>query len=275
MVISPVSAYTDPELKALLPSSYEVGVIPRAFLVPGERVLFETRPSLAARYWGRIAFLAFWGFLFVLGSFGVPGGLDVTALVFGVIILLLIAYPVLQWRRSAYGITDQRILRVDGVREQDLMAATYDQVQSLSRISGSYGGLRFELFGPTPTGWWASHKGRRIDWDSLRESPQVYQFVQTAFARHFHAAAPPTSTTPSAPSVPASAPYPMAATSPPAPRYPGPAASPPPPRTPYYPRSPPGGAMRCPACGYPVDTSKVNPALPQCPRCLFLLPVQR
>ena len=242
--------------------------------MPGERVLFESRPSLAARYWGRIAFLAFWGSLLILGPFEVPGGLDVPGLGLGVMLLLLFASPVLPWHRSAYGITDQRILRVDGVRQQDLMSATYDQVQSLSRISGSYGGLRFELFGPAPTGWWASHKGRRIDWDSLGESAQVYQLVQTAFARHFHTAPPPTSATPSAPSFPAPGPYPMAATSPPAPRYPGPAASPPAPRAPYYPRSPPGGAIRCPACGYPVDTSKVNPALPECPRCLCLLPVQ-
>ncbi|MCI4373436.1 MAG: PH domain-containing protein [Thermoplasmata archaeon] len=183
---------TETDLLLNLPPTNDPGVFPRSLLTGDERILFETRPSLVSLYWGRLTVLIIWFLLFTGatigdGSFSGPLLLAVAAfLVLDAPALLLIIVCVLLWRRTTYALTDRRVMRLSGLRRTNFVDAPYDQIQNLSLVSGSSGGIKFDATPPNaPTRLIGGRKfAKTIYWNSLVDAPRVYTFVQQAFSLH-------------------------------------------------------------------------------------------
>jgi hypothetical protein len=173
---------TEAELVRAVPASHRPGVFPRSLLLPGERVLFETRPSYWGRYWGRTTGFILFGLLF-LGPIASPGYVENPAFgFFEALAVVLIVVTVLAWRGTAYALTNGRVLSVSGVRSGDFREINYDRVTNLSLGPGSNGPVRFETTpGPTPGSRHSGGKQQTIEWKSIPQSAAVYQFVQNAF----------------------------------------------------------------------------------------------
>ncbi|MCI4320203.1 MAG: hypothetical protein L3J87_05555 [Thermoplasmata archaeon] len=173
---------TEADLLVQLPPTNQPGALPRELLPPGEHVLFETRPGFFALYWGRLIVIL----LFLALFFGVAAT-SVSALPGGVILgtpfLLWLIVLVVQWRHQVYALTDQRVIRVSGVRGSQFQDASYVQVHNLATEPGISGGLRFDTTPPSAYGGGA-HAGRQrpLRWDGIAKAPLVYAFVQEAFA---------------------------------------------------------------------------------------------
>ena len=184
MASSDAGPRTEAELLQRLPASNVPGAFPREILPPNERILFETRPRLFALYWGRSVWTFFWSGLALLALAVDPSNWEGSV---GIIVLfglpLWVSVPF--WWKSAYALTDRRVLRVAGLRGSDFQEATYEQVQNLTTEPGISGGLRFDTsppvgaFGHAP-GWAA--KQRPLRWQAIANAPRVYEFVQEAFA---------------------------------------------------------------------------------------------
>jgi hypothetical protein len=187
---------TETDLLLNLPPTNQPGVFPRSLLTGDERVLFETRPSLVAMYWGRLVLFLLWAVLFFAATIwsSIPSsGIAVilaAVLLFDVPPVVLITLYVLLWRQTVYALTDRRVLRLSGLRRTNLVDANYDQVQNLSPVSGFSGGIKFDATPPhAPTGLMGGRKfAKTIYWNALSDSPRVYTFVQQAFALHVHTA---------------------------------------------------------------------------------------
>jgi hypothetical protein len=173
---------TEADLLSILPRSNRPGVFPRDLLSPGERVLFETRPSLAGLYWGRLTVLILLELLFVDVTIGLPtnplGGF------FCALFALVIAYYVLKWRSTAYALTHRRVLSVSGLRQPTLLDALFDQVRNLRLEPGFSGGIKFDATPPdAPTTFLGGRKyAKTIYWKALPLASRTYEFVQQAFA---------------------------------------------------------------------------------------------
>lgn len=179
---------TEADLLIGRPASNRPGAFPRDLLSPGERVLYETRPTYVGLYLGRtivlVVFLLLWLFVSIELVTN-PAGWFFVAL-----FLVLVIYCVLLWQRTAYALTDLRVVRVSGLRRTDFLDAAYDQIQNLALRPGLSGGVRFDATPPNaPSGVIAGRKfARTINWRALPEPPAVYGFVQRAFALHEHQA---------------------------------------------------------------------------------------
>ena len=105
----------------------------------------------------------------------VVGGVTAAVLVFGLPIVVL----VMAWYRTAYALTDRRVLLVSGLFSRTFRAAAYDEVQSLSPSAGNWGNITFD----TVVGrrGLLSSGGQRIVWSKVPYTAQVYDFIQTAF----------------------------------------------------------------------------------------------
>lgn len=175
-------ARSESELLAQLPPSNTPGILPRELLPPGERVLFETRPSILALYWGRLTFLALYLALFISLGISAPAAIP-GSIFFSSFAVIWLAYIYFQWRSRIYALTDQRVIRVSGLRGSTFQDAAYSQIHNLSTEAGLSGGLRFDTtppsFGP---GYPAPTRTRPLRWDGLSDTPRVYSFVQQAFA---------------------------------------------------------------------------------------------
>jgi hypothetical protein len=172
------------ELLQTVPPSNQSGVFPRALLNTGERLYYEARPSLWGRYWGRIVLLIL-GVLFFLIGVGSPGYVENPAfLFFEGLFFLLILLTVILWSRTVYALSAQRVLKVSGLRQGVLEEADYDQVTNLSLIPSSGGTLSFDLVPMVAATPQPSARGRtaKLLWTAARQAPQVYAFVQRAFA---------------------------------------------------------------------------------------------
>lgn len=144
-------------------------------------MLFETRPSLFALYWGRIVLIVLLLALFVWA--GVAGGAAPGAAILGTPVAIWLIVILLQWRGRTYALTDRRVIRTSGIRGTTFEDATYAQIRNLGLAPGYAGGLRFDTTPPPgPNGPVASHRPRVLRWDGLPEAPRVYAFVQAAFA---------------------------------------------------------------------------------------------
>lgn len=173
---------TEADLLTVLPRTNRPGVFPRELLAPGERVLFETRPSLLGLYWGRFVVLALLLLLFGYVAAGLPAnpfGWFVLA-----VVTILIVYYVLKWRSTAYALTHRRVLSVSGVRQPELMDALFRQIQNLRNEPGISGGVKFDATPPeAPTRRLGGRKyAKTIFWRALPDSAGIYSFVQQAFA---------------------------------------------------------------------------------------------
>ncbi len=173
---------TEADLLTVVPGTNQPGVFPRDLLGPGERVLFETRPSLFGLYWGRLVVLALLVLLFAYVAAGLPAN-PFGWFCLGLFLILMIYY-VLKWRSTAYALTHRRVLRVSGVRQPELLDALFWQIQNLRNEPGVSGGIKFDATPlASPTGVLGGRKyAKTIYWDALPDSAQVYAFVQQAFA---------------------------------------------------------------------------------------------
>ncbi len=173
---------TEADLLTVVPGTNRANAFPRELLDPGERVLFETRPSLFGLYWGRFVLLAllllFFGYIAAKLPTN-PFGWFLVAL-----FTLLIVYYVLKGRSTAYALTHRRVLTVVGIRQPSVMDALYGQIQNLRLEPGVSGGVKFDATPPeAPVGLLGGRKyAKTIYWRALPESALVYAFVQQAFA---------------------------------------------------------------------------------------------
>lgn len=182
-----VSPGAFPETEAALlrdvPESNRPNVLPRELLLRGERVYFETRPGLLARYWGRLTLVvvveAFLVFALVIPGDSDPGGVGFFVALVGLIILLIL----LAWRGTSYALTDRRVLAVSGIMHGGLEQASYEEIQSFSSTPGSTADLIFDARAVAPSGLRPVRRSRgaRIVWRSVEKAPSVYAFVQETF----------------------------------------------------------------------------------------------
>lgn len=163
------------------PVSNQPGVFPRKLIEPHESVLFETRPGLWGKYWPGLVFFGFF-FVTVLGGSVLDGqllsGIAIVVVLFGIPIALI----VLAWMRTAYALTDRRVLSVSGLFSRSFQMAGYDEVQNLTAGSGSSGTIVFDT-NTTRRGLLArgSRMSQRIVWSKVPYCGQVYEFIQHAF----------------------------------------------------------------------------------------------
>ncbi len=173
---------TEAELLPWRPPSHRAGAFPAELLSPGERVLFETKPSLLGLYWGRLVVLILLDLLWIGLAVGLPT--NPTGGLFAGVTTLVIVYYVLKWRSSAYALTNRRVLAVVGIRQPDVAAALLDQVQNLKLEGGSSGGIKFDATPPdAPTNFLGGRRfAKTIYWRALPLASRTYEFVQQAFA---------------------------------------------------------------------------------------------
>jgi hypothetical protein len=216
------------ELLSRLPSSNRPGALRREHLPPTERVLFETRPSLVALYWGRLLFLGLYlGFFLAVGA-SAPFVAGPGALLVAIPGFVWLGVIYLQWTHRVYALTDQRVIQISGIRGTDFQDATYAQVQNLSRTSE---GIVFDTTPPpTATELRVRPSHLKLRWEGISDAPRVYAFVQEAFTlglrrQQLLAAAREAVNRISESSV------------------------------------------RCAYCGGPIDLARLDPANTRCPRC--------
>lgn len=156
-------------------------MFPPQYLGPGERILFETRPSLLRLYWGRLTVYVLL-FLIFLGPVEEPSYLTNPAFpFFEGFFLLLIALTVYAGRRTAYALTDRQVLATSGIFGGSSVQAAYDQVQNLTVGVGETADIVFTTVETRGLSLGGRSGGRRIVWKSVPYANRVYQFVQQAF----------------------------------------------------------------------------------------------
>jgi len=182
---------TEAALLMDVPASNRPGAFPRGVLPPAERVLYETRPTLFGRYGGRLIVLILLALLFGGVAIAAGGGAAWGGLFLLGITAIPIIYWVLEWRGTAYALTDRRVLLVGGIRQTTFLDATYAQVQSLNLVSGWGGGLKFDATPPAaPHTLIGTRKfSKKIFWRALQDPSRVQSFVQEAFLLHEREAA--------------------------------------------------------------------------------------
>ncbi|HEV2520592.1 MAG TPA: hypothetical protein VGX00_08295 [Thermoplasmata archaeon] len=173
-----------PTLTALsneLPPGHTPGVFPRRYVLRGETVLFETRPSLLSRYWGRLTIYILLLLLFIAATFAIPT--DPATEFFDGLVVVLIAYTILAWRGSAYALTDRRVLSTSGPRSRSFQEMTLEDVHNLVQSGDSTGRLTFDTgVVRNPTARLSLHRTVKIVWSDLPNTPQVYRYAQDLFA---------------------------------------------------------------------------------------------
>lgn len=179
------------ELVHRRPPSHQDGVFPRRLLLPGERIIFEGRPSLWAQRRGTISALLVLFFLAVLvlvvALAALPGAPDATSAgwvtLTGVLLWsALLALVVLDWRRSAFALTQRRVLMVRGFSGSRFRFAEWAQVERMVPPPGAIAPIRFEVRAPLGAPDSGRYARETIVWEAVRWAPWTYEFVQTAFS---------------------------------------------------------------------------------------------
>lgn len=220
---------TESDLAARLPPSNSPGLLRRDLLPPGERVLFETRPSLWGLYWGRLIVLLLLLLFFVAVTVGAPLDAIPGLAFFEALFVIALVLTYLGWRNRVYALTNQRVIRVFGIRGTGFQDAAYSQITNMTLEGGA--SLRFDTT-PFPTGYGSPSPPatRILWWESLPDGARVYTFVQEAFAVALREA---TQTA----AVDAAVARTM------------------------------GPTITCNYCGGPIDVATLDAANPRCPRC--------
>jgi hypothetical protein len=172
------------ELQRAQPGSNRPGVFPREALLGAEKVVYETRPGLFALHPYLIvlpmpldiliALAIGVGFAEGQGGVSLAGGGSLILLV----LLLPFFYALYDWRRSAYAITDQRVVTRSG---DDYQTVTFDTVRSVS-LRGKSSTVVFELVPPPgePGGGFLAARRTRMTWKGLRGAGAVASYAQSA-----------------------------------------------------------------------------------------------
>lgn len=226
---------SETELLLRRPASYRPGSLPQGILPVDETILFETRPGLLRLFWGRLVLLGF--VVFFWTSLAAVGGtlllLDPLWILIEFLLFLAIAWVVLDWHRTAYVLTNHRILRVGGARRNVFQDAHLDQVENLSLEPGTSGGVNFTVGpgAPVRPGAPSTGRARMIRWIGIADAPQVYTFVQQAFALRVRQQVM---------------------------------------HDPASPHHPSAGVVSCPGCGAVLETRNLSQFRPVCVRCGYL-----
>jgi hypothetical protein len=185
---------SESELIQNRPAEHRDGVFPRRLLLPGERVLFETRPKLWGRLGWAVGIVAVLLGIQVLGAIAllllallVPSsGLDVgtTALTgtIGCVLFGAILYGLLRSRyKTAYALTNQRVLLVAGSLSSEFRFVAWPQVQRLYPPRDRSSSVTFEGQVSDPGRGAGAGRPYLLRWTGLRAGPRVYEFAQSAF----------------------------------------------------------------------------------------------
>lgn len=182
------------ELLQRRPPGHEDGAFPRRLLLPGERILFETRPTPTRQLGWAVAII---GFLFAAAAVstavalilsvapGYAGAAVAESFVFLGVPSTLVWGAVLAGllrsrRRSAYALTNRRVLVVRGFWSSEFLFADWGQVERLYMPPGESASVVFE-FVPQASVSEGATRSRRIRWTSLRSGQRTYDFAQLAF----------------------------------------------------------------------------------------------
>lgn len=163
------------------PPSLRPGSFPRQLLQHGESILFETRPGLLARYWGRITVFAFLLILFTAALFAPGDSTNPVAYFFVGIWIVLIAWTILLWRGIAYCLTDRRVLSVGGVRQTDVVSLPQELIQGLNLTPGSSNIVFTPISPVAPAG--RSNQLRPVQWLNVPNPSATYDYLQELFAQ--------------------------------------------------------------------------------------------
>lgn len=163
------------------PSSLRPNVFPRRLLRRDEVVIFETRPGLFARYWGRLIAVILLALLF-LAPVGEPGYASNPAFPgLEAIFLLLILWMVLLWRGTGYVLTNQRVMAVYGVRQSTVAALPYEMIQGLNLSPGS-SDIVFSSVPPAVPGKRAMGPSE-VRWRNVPDPSSTYDYIQQVFGQ--------------------------------------------------------------------------------------------
>jgi len=164
------------------PGSNRPGAFPPTSLLGAEKVIYEARPRLLALHPILIiAPMPFILLLLLVGIVGVAEGLPGIAFALGAIgffvflLLIPVLYAVYSWNRSAYALTDQRVLAAHG---DSYDSAPYDQVENVALAPGS-SKIVFQLV-PLPGMLPAQARKRVLVWAAVPGAPGVAAYAKSA-----------------------------------------------------------------------------------------------
>jgi hypothetical protein len=184
---------SETELLQFRPPSHQDGVFPRRLLLPGERVLFETRPvSMAWNRWLYALLL----FLFVSDLIVTSAAIIVAAAnnpasnAVAIVFALLGGIGIVLWggilallyrsrRSTAYALTQRRVLAVAGFWSSRFQFLDRSQITRMWSPDGQGRWIAFEA----PSSVQAGARGAGlVDWKDVPWGPRTMAFVQGAFA---------------------------------------------------------------------------------------------
>jgi hypothetical protein len=164
-----------------LPPSHTPGVFPRRFVYQGESVLFETRPSFLARYWGRMTVYVLLLLLFIAATAAIPQ--DPATEFFDGLMIFLILWTFFAWWGSAYALTDRRVLLTSGLRSRSFQEMNVDSVHNMTQDGSATGKITFDSgIVRNPSAILSLHRTVKVVWSDLPNTPQVYSFLQDGFS---------------------------------------------------------------------------------------------
>ncbi|MFC2063073.1 PH domain-containing protein [Chloroflexota bacterium] len=167
-------------------TSYGGSTLNKAILTEGEQIIFETRPLI----WPHIFTTLVWfviGLIITILPFsgllaGVPDWILLEAIAwFGGSIMLISAIVmivrILEWRYTAFALTDKRVLRQKGIVARSYVDCTLNRIQNMyvdismmGRLLG-YGTVRIAAAGTA---------GIEIRWEGVRDPLGVQRQINEA-----------------------------------------------------------------------------------------------
>jgi hypothetical protein len=167
------------------PGANQEGVFPRTALVGGEKVLYETRPSISGLspflFWGGGAILGFLLLILLTAALERTVAGVIAVGFFTLLVGIPFFYAVYAWRTTAYALTDQRVLtRAGGA----YASAPMLQIRGLSLTTGS-SKLIFEMAAPedgTRRSGFAWSRTPQVVWKATPMASAVLPFAQSAVA---------------------------------------------------------------------------------------------
>jgi len=167
------------------PNAAVPNCFPREYIATGEQVIYETRPSIVPYILRGIIWLIIG--LILEGSFA---GLGVYAIdfFFGIFFILFpllsILVGFLEWRNTAFAITDKRILQSRGIFSRATNDCAHGKVQSVTLRQGvfdrifGYGHLAFPTAGMSVISRSAVLRAGGVWWTGVRDPVNTRRFVQ-------------------------------------------------------------------------------------------------
>jgi hypothetical protein len=156
-------------------------VFPRGLLLPGERVLYEVRPTYWGIYGAPTALVIVLMLLF-LAPVAQPGYIENPF--FGVFEGLLVLALVAMWRAwhgLAFALTDQRVLTVNGRRGTQGREGPLWALQRVA-LEGLTGSVLAFYFAQAPPGTPPLTRGRKLRWPGLKGAPAICAYVERLVA---------------------------------------------------------------------------------------------